>query len=908
MAKLSAETLAALADGTADSAVPGGNLQITGVTPISPELANNLRVSVPLGDLNAQPLAGGPLNLSDQSTILDPVAINHSGANQAIKFSPEPNPLLDYASYTYHLSLHALSKDDYNKISETGEYQPKNILISGAGKYTTGPGFERNANFKHDFYFDKLSMNTIVGCSARTRMTNAIEVNFTIIEPNGVTLLNRIILTSEKVNAANYLQMPYLIQIDFYGYDDLGNIVASPIPNMTKFIPVKLIAFKVKISAKGAEYAIQAIPFNHDAYTETNVTCPINLSVIATTIGDFFADVDVDVTTKSTAHAKEYDNRLKAVAANNKLTDAQKEAASQQIIRDSKHVSYGTSSYTGAVNNWLTSLKYDRTDKIIVKVDPLIAKEKIVITEKTDPKWVIMADNKEKASSNANAGGNAGEKKGGADFLTNVFAVNAGTSVIAVIENAIKNSDYIRSQLTSDEDRAARAAVAAGNGEAVAKEKGEAFKWYKVTPQILLGDYDAKRGEFSKIITYHVTPFSYHNDKSPLIPKSTPPGVCKVYNYLYTGQNNDVIDFNIDFDCMYYTALTFNPAKVESTNNAIAANAVNQSTAVIPKSEDKVSTPVTRQNSGNTHTTSSGGAADAKTVEVGDVLKSVLSDSRGDMINIQVRINGDPHFIKQDDLFYSPAQAEYKLSPNGFTKNGSLATDVAEIYALVTFNTPTDFSDSTGLMIKDDKYTASVFSGVFRILTVDNVFQNGKFEQTLDMIRLFDQPMIDTKSLGLDVVNKQDKENRPQTKGDYSVAKTPVTMLLPSAGGKNPVEAVEVLDTQGPTPEEAKRSIAEQEAAEAEANKPPAMPPKVTSNQEWCDKVSSLQAVLNKHIMTYSDMIAEANQVLSAASQSGDTAEVQASQQVIADYQSKQSAMVTNITGLIAEAEAKCKG
>ena len=62
---------------------------------------------------------------------------------------------------------------------------------------------------------------------------------------------------------------------------------------------------------------------------------------------------------------------------------------------------------------------------------------------------------------------------------------------------------------------------------------------------------------------------------------------------------------------------------------------------------------------------------------------------------------------------------------------------------MLEFRTPVDFDDSTGLM-KFESVETSVFSGLYKIITVDNEFSHGQFIQTMDMIRIFDQPEYDT--------------------------------------------------------------------------------------------------------------------------------------------------------------------
>jgi len=104
------------------------------------------------------------------------------------------------------------------------------------------------------------------------------------------------------------------------------------------------------------------------------------------------------------------------------------------------------------------------------------------------------------------------------------------------------------------------------------------------------------------------------------------------------------------------------------------------------------------------------------------------------MVNIKVKILGDPQLIKQDDLFYGQ---NVRGSLSQLTPNGSLFYDNGELYVFFNFQSPTDYDETTGLAVPQlSEYQYSAFSGIYKIIKVDNVFTRGKFEQTLDLVRL----------------------------------------------------------------------------------------------------------------------------------------------------------------------------
>ena len=236
----------------------------------------------------------------------------------ASEFADEskPNLLHNYASYTYNLSLHVLTPDDYTNLMnspEKYEANHNNVLIASAGR-RGDKVFQRNPHFNEDFFFEKFEMETVIGCNAQAHNANVINFNFTVIEPYGMTLMNRIVKLALDIANGNYTQLPYLIQIDFFGYTDDGKPSNGPIPKMTKILPIQILEIKMKVSQKGTEYGFSAAPFNHQAFQDTLVQTPINLEVTAGNLKDFF----------------------QATSSSLESTDPPAESAEDKQIRDSR--------------------------------------------------------------------------------------------------------------------------------------------------------------------------------------------------------------------------------------------------------------------------------------------------------------------------------------------------------------------------------------------------------------------------------------------------------------------------------------------------------------------------------------------------------------------------------------------
>jgi hypothetical protein len=215
---------------------------------------------------------------------------------------------------------------------------------------------------------------------------------------------------------------------------------------------------------------------------------------------------------------------------------------------------------------------------------------------------------------------------------------------------------------------------------------------------------------------------------------------------MYTGLNQSILDFSIDFDSMFFTVLTADAAKGESIKVQAAGTVENNADTTSTDTDKKASIAINKYKNVSAQADSANttnATQDKKTIDANDLHKSMMSSSRGDMINVKLKISGDPEFIKQDDLFFNPSNMVAQGQDLAIDKHSSLTMDTQEIFALLEFRTPSDLNQDTGLM-DFETYSTSVFSGIYRIITIENSFDKGQFTQSLDLVRLLDQPKYDS--------------------------------------------------------------------------------------------------------------------------------------------------------------------
>lgn len=672
----------------------------------------------------------------------DPTYTGGSGQPPA-SYYPSANPLGIYSNYTYGLSLHVLDQASYQSmIDSPGSFRPTKTIIASSSRYKD----TRLPEFTDDFYFDNLQVTTIIGLNSATRGTNSVMIKFNLIEPYGLTLMDRILdISVNELGVSNYLEIPYVLEINFFGYTDDGE--PQKIENQTKFIPIRIANLGMRAKKTGSEYTVTAYAFNHLANLQSTQSVKANFEVVGRTVRDIFIN-DLDSESKTQVEKAADQSNKRAILAK----ESQERESNQQIdlrkavdaglsntvnINSSAPPSATINSFTGAFNlfNFYEQAhgNIEVADEIRFEIHPDIAGATI-----TDPEYTASGSTPVLDSQSSNSQSTASSPaKSGPDFTKTKLSVNAGTSIIDFVNDVITTSSYVTNQLkNSEKERKDKTGSVTRPEDLFSEESssGAYVNWFKILPKIELTGFDKKRNRWGKRITFYVIPYAHYNTKDGRAPIANPPGAVKEYNFFYTGENTDVIDFDIQFDTLYYTAVHVSKSLMESLNNAPLANPNTLSGALEPQVQGSIA-PVMKEITLGSHGGSLQGAALSSTkLNAMSFRDSVYSNAAGDMIELKLKINGDPEFIKQDEIFYHPGVIT--TSGNQFIENtGSLAMDDGEIFCRVRFRSPVDIDETTGLLRSDGRYTDSGFSGLYRIITVDNVFQKGQFTQTLTLIR-----------------------------------------------------------------------------------------------------------------------------------------------------------------------------
>jgi hypothetical protein len=658
------------------------------------------------------------------------------------------NPLDEYESYTYGIALHVLDKSEYDRLAQNSkQWTPQHTLIASAGRwnesgdgnsssYTSG-NFKRAKGWEDNFYFDNLKMTQLQSPSVTGRGTNTVDMEFTIVEPYGLTLLDRMIRTANDLKEESYMHLCYMLQIDFFD-SQKGQLI-----DHRKYIPITLIGMNIKVSGKGTQYVVNATPFHYKALMNMITTTPQHVDVLSGTLRDVFRDADASSEETGSAAAIEAFREEEARTQANGTGDTKARIVNRGASTSEKR--YQVNSYVAMYNGWWKKMKElnvtdPRWEPQNIKVrfaDEIIKFEKL-----TKPTNTVAP----MAKTDAKQGVAVPEST-----QFEGFSFKAGSNIIEVINTVMMSSEYIRQQV-----------LISNKNENKSGSLLNTVNWWKVLPQVKLNGFDNVLNRWSYSITYFVVPYKIWNTKHPNLPKKSPrlSNCVKQYNYLYTGDNRSVIDFQVEFDMLYFTTVAglkqYNTPDKESGGTDGADQTNPQRDSNKRDSNSNTITPVTHhlvpQDASNA---TNNLQKDATAVALGTIQDSIYSGVNGEMLTVNMKIIGDPTLVKQDDLFinigeyYDPSSRSessdgIKLNSSNLKdpslNNNSIVTDAGEVLAWVQVLMPPDIDENTGgLRIGTSASSVNSFTGVYKIMEVQNEFSQGKFVQTLVLIRYQEQ-------------------------------------------------------------------------------------------------------------------------------------------------------------------------
>jgi len=472
-----------------------------------------------------------------------------------------PNPMEQFASMNVLWTMACLTPQQYNNPSSyrNSPADLTNIVFSSGGRFDS----QRVNTFYGvpEYYINNFVMNTLVGSNEKTGNSNAIKFSFDITEPHSMGLL----LQSMQVAATNagydsYLNItPYVLRMDIQGYDDRGVELTVIKP---KFFVMKLTSTKFTVNESGSVYKVEAIPLNHTGFSDVINTSYSDVKLFGETVYEMLASGPGSLVAHLNA------NEAKLVAEKKiKFPD---EYVIQFPIQASD---WKSSSVTTSTENKATvnlDAVPDSTNRAVLKaITSRSNTQSNSVSQPQGEQNVIAAGS---MGFDQLKGGNPLFKRAGDTFdeatgvlkrdgmvinpKTRAFQFGQAQTLTAIINQVILSSDWAKKAIEPNK------LLPTGY-----------VQWYKLDVQIEMLDFDSSTGDYAKRIIYRVVPYLTHQSiftnasSAPIGYQELMKSVVKEYQYIYSGQNVDVLSLAIEINNMFFVS-TDPKAQHESAKTA----------------------------------------------------------------------------------------------------------------------------------------------------------------------------------------------------------------------------------------------------------------------------------------------------------------------------------------------------
>ena len=694
------------------------------------------------------------------------------------------NPLEKFASYSPLWTFAVLEKEQFNdpRSYRDNPNQLKHIIMSSAGRYDATR--VQTTQGVPEYYINNFTMKSVIAPGEKTGNSNAFAFEWEIYEPYSMgLLLQSLQIASKNAGYSDYLSdTPFVLRLDFQGYDELGRNYASIKP---KFFTLKLTGVKFSVNESGSVYKMTAIPYNHQGFNDTVNTIFNDIKITAGAEGT----VEEALMTSNESLAKainDIEARLKAEGRIGKV--------------DEYVIDFPNSSSDFTPND-----QYKKTKT--ATVDPKAPEE--VTIQGTKTKVITEFDSnpigKSKFSFDQTRGGNYPMRKHGeqVDPKTGViirdgmtinptkrtFQFSQGQSLTAIINQIILSSDYAKRAMDP-------------------KNKINGFiKWWRIDVQIELLDLDALTGDLARKYTYRVVPYLVHesiftNPNTVSKYEKQIETICKAYEYIYTGQNIDVLKFDIQINNLFFaginpaperdSAQVNNPDQVSGAENPPATS----KTGIGPNTGAQLATggrarPKPDPDLLNRRIRGGSGEKTTEQQVAESFHTAFVKGSSADMITTDIEILGDPYWMVDSGM------ANYFSKPTSniqITEDGTMNYEGNDIFIYLTFKTPSDVNTATGLYQFGKEAKTSPFSGIYRVVSCEHIFAEGTFKQKLKCVRMPGQALdhVDNPTEANETLRIEDKtESNTVVITTKETPSTSITEpIIPSilVGSRKPVE------------------------------------------------------------------------------------------------------------------------
>ena len=700
-------------------------------------------------DLVKNPTLGGVLALAGQG------------------LPPYRNELDQFASYSYKITLGCLTNLELNYPLTYRTLGPAVKILSSGGTGGNKIPTLYETDGKVEFFIEDLDIMSHCSPNPGTRLSNATAITFKIIEPYSMGMfLHNLRAAALVCGHPNYVAAPFVLSIEFIGYDDEGNVL-NPLFSR-RHIPIRFREANMNVSESGAIYECIANPYNEIAMTDNTQSVVTDMQIKGQTVGEALQSGAESLAAKLNSRQIDLEESGQIAAADYYVISFPQEGILEQAAGGALASLGATSSGSARRQTLYESIVGSNGGDIPADLDARLQELPGVQVLGS----ALAQQLRTAAEASFNRIGNArilprgrppgrgnpmqeagfAEDENNPGYLrrgnltynsdTQTFSFPSGTRVQDMIEEIVINSDFGRGLANETPD---------ANGQ---------LTHFLIVPQV----YNASSlfgglvsGRSPRIYVYQV--LTYKVDAGDVSPPETSAfsnilrqaQTIKAYNYLYTGQNKDIIDLDLKFNTAFQTGISGNRGQ---TSSGTILDAVEQFFKGDPQ-------PATSSNNGDaagdagtdgaaevveqagTETGNNGGGPEDDTeVQVARNMNDMIINSANDMIEVYMTIHGDPYYLS--DIGMSNLLGIPNPINSAITIDGAMNPINGQVLIALNFRTPVDYDEENGFV----KYPLggfipiSFFSGVYQVIEVENNFKDGMFTQRLKLGRKKNQELL----------------------------------------------------------------------------------------------------------------------------------------------------------------------
>jgi hypothetical protein len=660
------------------------------------------------------------------------------------------NILNKYRLVTYNVTLAALSPDDLTDPDRYRQNQRlKYVVISSKGKAANAissdvedrveliypsefdgaplepvkqvvedrtaksivEGFNKESPGAYDLYIDNIEIESVVAPNPKTGNSIATKVMFDVYEPYSASgFIEALHVAALAAGWSGYLNACYLLKIEFVGYpiEKLGPVSEATVINAaTRYIPMKLIKTELEINETGSSYKVAGVPYNEFGFSNPG-RIYTDISFSGATVGDVLRDL--------------------IAAVNRSTVDRTKKEVEQRI----------TSSIDRYEIYFPEAPEKGEKIKLNPSTDNAISKATVnqFLTENSIYKFPPVEEVRDSILSRPAGGGRGGIGGAVSDeasfFRTQARFYNPNlnrihfakdSNIDEIITAVIRDSYYYDQYLNVKNS-----------------ENPGMLDFFQILIQVEPIGLDIATNTHKFVYKYIVLPYKVHFSQLPdqqnsvYNSKDLDPFVRRKYEYLYKGENIDILSFNLNFNNLFFQAVPPKRGENDKLPASDAAKPGSQNTSKLPSNaasgakESQLDVAPTRSDNRAASLAGRGRANPATSYfQLAYNIHQALIEGV-DLLTGEIEIVGDPYYLSTVSMGnFVPAFEDHTM-----TVTGEAAMITAPIMLRINFRNPIDIGPDGFARFSEN---LAQFSGVYRVQKCNHILKGGEFKQVLSIIR-----------------------------------------------------------------------------------------------------------------------------------------------------------------------------